>query len=370
MMVSRRLVALLPAVLSLVLLSASSAISQDAIKPEEHSFESIDGVKLSGLFYPSKEGGSAPTVLMLHAYEANPHEPVWDDTAKMLASKGYNVFQLDFRGHGKSIDVVPNKFWDTNAPWGRINIQNIQIQGGPGRAALKGKISFKEFKNTYYPMLIQDIAAARTYLDIMNDSGKVNTSTIYLLGVGDAVNLGTLFIATEYLRERSKPNVAFPPEVVSTRRQPFSSDVAGSDYGGAIWLSPDPTQKIQPRDLKAVVISPYAINMRQETQMLFLFGAKDRKSAQMSDQMFSNVLMVESKTGPAGMKLLRPPQTFIRSIKDSAAVGTKLLGNNLGTEKLIEDFLTAVDKERRAKTRKTTDWQTPLYVDLLSFGIR
>src|SRR5689334_8484436 len=73
-----------------VALSGSYASAQTQA-PEEKSFKTVDGVKLRGLFYKSPKGGSAPVVLMLHAYKANPDEAVWADTAKMLVGLGYNV---------------------------------------------------------------------------------------------------------------------------------------------------------------------------------------------------------------------------------------------------------------------------------------
>src|SRR5581483_432135 len=138
-----------------VALSAAVASAQNQAAPEEKSFKTADGVKLRGLFYKSPKGGSAPVVLMLHAYKANPDEAVWADTAKMLVGLGYNVLRFDFRGHGKSTDVDPAQFW--------VNpINKAQVAFGPRMThATNNTIKYVDFKPNYYPMLVQDLAAAR-----------------------------------------------------------------------------------------------------------------------------------------------------------------------------------------------------------------
>ena len=66
---------------------------------------------------------------------------------------------------------------------------------------------------------------------------------------------------------------------------------------------------------------------------------------------------------------LRPEQTFLKEVKGSKLSGVKLLGNNLKVEEMIQDFLTAVDKERKNKTRKVREWDKPLIIDVRSFGV-
>lgn len=335
------------------------------VTPDEKSFETADGVKLRGLFYRGPKGPSGPVVLMLHAYKANPDEAVWSDTAKLLVEKGFSVFRFDFRGHGKSTDVVPAKFWINP-----VNKQNVALTRGFTHAT-DSSIKYDDFRSNYYPMLVQDLAAARNVLDQMNDTGEVNASSIYLLGAGDAANLGLFFLATEWLRERQKPNVGVPPNFVSPRRSLFpGADPAGMDYAGAIWLGPAraPAGGITTRQLQEWVISPYALQLRNDTSMLFLYGEKDSAGAGVAKSLYNDVLMVKKTAGPGGQKLLPPEQTFLREVPKTALSGVKLLGNNVGTEKMVDDFLTAVEKERKGKTRKTREWDKPLIIDVQAFG--
>lgn len=347
---------------------ATNARAQNAA-PEAMSFTSADGVKLQGQFYKSPKGAAMPVVLMLHDYQKKPDEAAWTDTAKLLVEKGYNVFRFDFRGHGKSTDIDPTTFWDTRTVGGFINRQFVKIPPGL-TVATKNTIKFDEFRHDkYYPMLVQDIAAARNQIDQLNDTGTLNSSTIYLLGAGNAASLGMLYISSEWLRENKKPNVAVPPQIVSTRRNLFPShDPAGPDIGGAIWLSPLIHNSMTTTNLVNWVLSPHAIKMRNETPMLFIHSENDSTAKTASNTMFNKVLLVDAKIGPRGEKLLKPEQTFQREVKGKLS-GVNLLGNTTGAEKFIEDFLASVDKERKNKTRKVREWDKPLIIDVKSFGV-
>lgn len=336
---------------------------------EKVSFDAVDGVKLSGYFHKSKSGSDSPSIIMLHPFGSDSDVVTWRDTANSLAEAGYNVLRFDFRGHGKSTGVDPSNFWNPRAPWANYNIRGI---GGSNRGATKDNIDYKEFRTNYYPMLLQDIAAARSLMDLKNDNGTANTSTIYLVGAGDAINLGMAYIATEWLRERKKPNVPIPAEYVSTRRALFpGSDPAAQDIGGAVWIGPDNVKgnAISYRDIKNLIISSFALKTRDETQMLFMAGEKDRNGTMLSKMFYDQVLLVDSAYGPGRVKLTKPKQTFIREIEKSSASGIELLNGNPAADKMIKDFLKAVDEERRSKTRKTVDWDKPLYIDLASFGL-
>ena len=336
----------------------------DKARGEPVSFKSVDGVKLSGVFYKAMDGGK-PVVLMLHDYKAHPNDVVWEDTAKLCLAKGFNVLRFDFRGHGKSNEVVAGEFWVRNENRNLIN------GGTAGNVATKTAIKAADFKPNYFPMLVQDIAAARNYLDQLNDSGTVNTSTIYLLGAGDAAGLGFLFMASEWSRERIKPNVPVAPQYVSPRRLLFpSSEPAGPDIAGAIWLGPTRNGSIPLANMKEWCLSAATIELRSQTRMLFLHGEKDPKSTTFSKQLFSEVLMIDKKTTPNGTSLTKPESvSYLQSVKGSAAGGTKLLGNNLPTENLIGVFLKDIDKDRSAKTRKNRDWDKPLWINVADYGL-
>lgn len=355
------------------------------VTPIPETFQSADGVKLQGVYYdavaPKSGPAKAPVVLMLHAWNQDPNEAVWEDTAKQIAARGAHVFRFDFRGHGKSKDIVGRDFWDPRMPWFPINKAFIK---GSEKAATKVTIDVKEFNVKYYPMLVNDIAAARAHLDKKNDAGQLNSSSIYLLAAGDAVNLGMLFTAAEWKRERKRPNADLINLYVNPRRELFTGfDPAGPDIRGAIWLGPHPAPSaattIGTEDIKRWVMSDYALDLRMETQMLFLYGKQDDRAKAMTNTLYDSVLKIldprdpknkdkKLSGGPQGKALPNPDQSFKQSI-DGKLNGAKMLGNNLGTERFIELFIAKVEEDRRNKERTPNrNWDKPLYIDVAAFG--
>ena len=338
---------------------------------EEPAFKSADGVKLNGKFYPGRPG--APVVLLLNSVTDVTPPSAWlelirrltafevDPETKLQKGGGYNVLSFDYRGFGKNNEVIPAEFW--------ANSVNQQLIAGGGNRAAQGTIDRKRFAKGYVPMFAQDIAAARSAIDQMNDNGTVNASTIYVIGTGDAAGLGLFYLATEWLREGRKPNVAIPPQYVSPRRNLFpNAEPAGRDYGGAVWLSPAIHPSLKVPFLKEAVLSPAAIEMRTETPMLFLYGAKDKKSLPVAKSLAGEVLAAGSGAG-TGAKLQKAVQIFVRPVPDTDATGTNLLDASLGTFTQIEEFLAQMDKDRKSRLRKPRDWDKPLIIDIRDYGL-
>src|SRR5437660_6786405 len=184
-----------------------------AKKPEEKSgdfervrFDTVDQVELHGTFYPSSKGKRSSCVLLLHALGKDSQHEGWDKLAKELQSKGYAVLSFDFRGHGKS-DRVDAAFWTDT-----LNDMNRKLKSyTPGK--LKDRISFKDFPPGYYPRLVDDIAAAKVFLDRRNDAGDCNSASLVVIGAGDGAALGALWMNSEFSRYRITGDPLFPATV-------------------------------------------------------------------------------------------------------------------------------------------------------------
>ena len=281
----------------------------------------------------------------------------------MLSANGFNVVQFDFRFHGQRTDVQPAIFWNDH-----FNKTHVT---GANRRPPPSELTFKDIRNpnAYYPMLVNDVMAVRTYLDLQNDSGKVNTSSVYLIGTGDAVSVGFLYMTAEWFREREVPNVAVPPLFVSTSRRIFlGSQPCGRDIAGAIWISPTRHPSMSQSTIENFTTKyPSATPMREETPMLFIHGEKDAKSKEGSKFFFEKVLVAQPKSNS---RLAKLPQTFQREIKGTQLAEAELLGKNLGTEEMIIKYLEEVDKERKSKVQIAKRGYTkPLAVQLASFGV-
>lgn len=74
--------------------SATSAASAQTV-----TVDSPDGVKIVGTLFLSDKPNS-PAVLLLHQWQSDRHS--YDDFAKQLQAKGFNVLSIDGRGFGES----------------------------------------------------------------------------------------------------------------------------------------------------------------------------------------------------------------------------------------------------------------------------
>src|SRR5712692_6728225 len=182
-------------------------------------FDSVDGVELRGTFYPASKA-KAPAVLMLHRYGGN--REGWDNLATDLQKAGFAVLTFDFRGHGESTKVSPD-FWKYTANTNHIRGAN---------KADKKTIRQSDFRNDYLPMLVNDIVAAKRYLDKQNDAGLCNSSNLIVVGAEEGAALGCLWIREEWDR---LPQIkgALNRLIYDPQGKPFGEDIAA-----AIWISP------------------------------------------------------------------------------------------------------------------------------------
>ena len=70
------------------------------------TIDSPDGVKIVGSFWESAKANS-PAVLLLHQWQSDRHS--YDDFAKRLNAKGFNVLSIDGRGFGESVKTADGK---------------------------------------------------------------------------------------------------------------------------------------------------------------------------------------------------------------------------------------------------------------------
>ena len=136
-------------VMAIVVLLAPAVRAQG--KVESIKFKTVDGVTIKGNYYPG-ENTNAPTVMLLHNLNENRKKKNWLNLAVELQKKGYAVLTFDFRGHGESTAVEPEVFW--SKPYLFFN-QYVK----------KGQEIDNKFDKRYLPALVNDIAAAKSYLD-------------------------------------------------------------------------------------------------------------------------------------------------------------------------------------------------------------
>ena len=165
-------------------------------RQERVHFSTIDHMQLAGTLYHGWKGKRGMTVLMLHDIGSNRSTPGWKRLAEALQSEGHTVLTFDFRGHGGSKKVSP-KFWN-------YSVNKYLPSHEPGLTAENQPriLESDSLPAGYMPWLVEDIAAARTYLDLRQDDPEnpVNTFNLVVIGAGQASALGSLWLATEGLR--------------------------------------------------------------------------------------------------------------------------------------------------------------------------
>ncbi len=313
-----------------ILSAACSATAQNNPDTEEITFPTVDKVNLKGTFYRGKgvRSQKSPVVILLHKFGSDRTKGNWQDLALALQKKGCSVLSFDFRGHGKSTELRDKQvFWSN--PNNRLAAYRTRLNPN----ALPTRINAKEFHPTYLPMLLNDISAARRFIDLQNDAGFCNSGKIFLIGEEDAATLGMIWIAGEYIRYGIAP--AFPGA-----RPP--QHIAGTDICGAIWLTIDAVPAPNGFPLRTM---PYLTSgawgpqgklaepLREKTPMCFIYGEKDTAAGKHADYFYSRLLQAD-KVDPNDQIKYKSP------VKGTKLSGVSLLGqSSLEVDKTITDFI-------------------------------
>jgi hypothetical protein len=315
--------------------------------------QTVDGVELVGNYLRGNQGRDTPCVILVHRLGGDSTRSDWLGLARDLNQAGFAVLTFDLRGHGKSTTVDPAKFWSVAA-----NRQLIRPERGASSAAALSKkttIKFDEFQPRYLPMLVNDVLAARRFLEVKNDAGELNTSSIVVIGAQEGAALGLLFTASEFARQYRVGVVPLQSE--GTRH------IAGEDIAAGVWLSLPLTTSQGIRFNTENWIKAYPV-IRDKVPMCFVYGERDRKSKDDADA----VLRGLSVSGREKHKL----DTKIE-LKGTDLAGQALLGQSvLNVNAQIVAHVKKVMTERKAIpwTRVQTEVNVIHLVNLRPFGFQ
>jgi hypothetical protein len=238
---------------------------------------------------------------------------------------------FDFRGHGKSKDIDPKIF--------RKFPPNQGVKGGP----MKTTIEYAEFPKSYYPVLCNDIAAVKAYLDRKNDAGACNTSSTILIGAETGATLGAIWLNAQWSLYRLIPNAVagFAPQL--------NKDSEGKDVIACVWLSVTPKLGSHDVNLTKTLAVPVRGNA---TATVFIYGSEDAEGKRVATTLEKNFKDPKD-----------PKFDFIRSYApkgNTKLKGMKLLSPDLATTGDIVDYLSEVVGKRGAESVKrdfrTTDF--------------
>src|SRR6478672_2061863 len=116
------------------------------------------------------------------------------------------VLTFDLRGHGNSTEIDPTLY--LRYP------QNVAYTKGVNPN--KVKLDYKDIDKNFYSVFINDIAAAKSYLErTKNDLGLCNTQNTVVIGVEQGATLAAIWANSEWYRYKidfSPPFFQIRPE--------------------------------------------------------------------------------------------------------------------------------------------------------------
>lgn len=357
-------------------------------------FLTADGVELQGRFHRASTP-KGPIVVLLYPpggeRTMDNQSGDWKGLTRWLNEAGYHVFRFDWRGHGKSTTIKePERFWDvTKNPYTAPANNKYVKDSGKSKKPFKRDLSVKDisgFANAatasgslYFPVLAEDLAAVRLHLDKKNDDTEkgVSSSSIYVIGAGEAATLGLLWMRSEWDRPAVLPKqnqfAGFNVTDYTYVPQPLNAadyERAGEAIAGAIWLSPAlPRLNGGLRTVEGWIAT--ATRMRDSNPMMFIWGEKDAPAKGLSKVLFEKILIGDEKAAKAaGLKPL-DPKKFGYQVDKVELKGGFLLGDDAQykTESKIVERLDEWDKERGKRPRRNTQFDTRYYISLGHYGV-
>lgn len=328
---------IISAAAGLLFLSTGSAQAQSP-GIEKVSFSTVDKVRLKGTIYRGKNivPRRSPCVMFVHGWGKDRTKGGWDELAKGLQEKGYTVLSFDLRGHGESWDLEDKRvFWDTSS----FPSNSMAMRGRPSSNNLPPRIDYKDFHPQYFFWMINDIAAARRFLDAENDAGLCNSGKIFLVAETEGAALSMLWLGSEYLRDAIAATI---PGVPPPRHK------GGEDVCGCVWLS------IDHNPLGLYGQMPYANNrlwastqsqagdiiepIREKMAMTFFLGKKDESSYRSTVYWYQQKFYGHTVTD-------KKDKRMYPVLLDTNLKGADLLGKeSLKTDATIIEFIDEINK--------------------------
>ena len=322
--------------------SSGLLLSQDAetAMVDKVRFVTVDGVTLHGKFYRGPKG--APIVLMLHNVggDDDSGKKNWIELATEL-QKSFAVFAFDFRGHGQSKTFDPNLF--------------LKFQ--PNQASLKGlkkdstEIDAKAFIKSHYSLFINDIAAAKSYLEGKNDKMLCNTQRFIVIGAEQGATLGAIWANSEFYRYKMEIGTQGIYNVVKSENLP-----EGKYFSAFVWLSIADKLGDRGVNLLGQVLKPAKEN---HVPSVFIYSDKDLKGEKLAKSLEKSIKGTGGKKEDPKLKLTG---TVPVAVGDPPLMGHDLLLKKLGTQAQVHKWLKSALAEGAEREWTTRDFQKTLSI--------
>lgn len=315
--------------------SAKQAYGQ--AKEEDVAIPTADGLRLIGVWYPGGQGKQSDCVVFVHADKMNTQKGPWAAAAKALQAKGFSVLTFDMRGHGKSTTgkTISDAKLFANRDYFPLN----RLSGTPTNYEQIKGIDHKSFRPGYYPFLIQDLTAARRFLDTRNDAGECNSGRIHFIVDRDSASLALLFVCYEWLRNGINPTA---PGL------PAPNHNAGTDIVSMVFLSPriSPSQGVRSGGYKAAQDRDIYSGLQEKVAMAFVVNTDIEARNDFITSLYQ--IWKIKPTAKEDKELGK----YLIEVKGAKNLGIDLLDEKLNTMDQILSFITATKK----KNVNGNDW--------------
>jgi hypothetical protein len=330
--------------------------AKDDIGDKRVGVGTSDGLSLNGYFFQgvTVEKQRPDAVIMVPAPGSKINE-AWISLAQVLSKKNFSVLLMDWRGCGLNgpdgIGAGARIIDDTNKFWKERYNGELLMKAQKSTIESKG-LAYDKIKNAQDTrirysdfMLMNDLLAARFFLDKQNDAGKCNTSRTWIISEKEGAHVAMAFIAAEFQR-----NTKYDPKInIFDTSLQFKS--AGKDYAGIVALSYSGGNQSASRVFLNAMPTSGANeyvkdgrnHMTDRLAMVLLFNKKETSS---------NSKSLTASVGVTGTEdEMKRRFKYLKEFESKAAAtltGISLIDpmDSLGVKKYIEDALVGISKSQ------------------------
>jgi len=212
--------------------------AKEEIRDKSVGFATSDGLSLNGYWFQGNNiDKQRPDAVMMFPAPGNKVNDAWLGLAKALSEKNFSVLVFDWRGCGmNAADTAGARIFENKTEFW-TELYNRQLLTPVKKTVEDKGLDYKIISGRgdtlyrYRDFMLNDLMAARYYLDRQNDNQKCNTNRVWMVTEKDGGQLGLSFIVSEFSR-----NTIYNPKKASrTEETQFKS--AGKDYVGLTTLS-------------------------------------------------------------------------------------------------------------------------------------
>jgi hypothetical protein len=211
----------------------------DDLRNKSVGFATSDGLSLNGYWFKGiGVDKQRPDAVMMFPAPGNKVNDAWIGLASELSKKNFSVLLFDWRGAGMNPPetagsrIFENKvaFW--NEVYNKQLLMKSRVQVEDKGLDYRTLVMKSEGTYRYRDFMLNDLLAARFYLDRKNDDKDCNTNRVWIVTEKDGGQLAMALIAFEFLRN----SINDPKNDVTAFGKQWKP--AGKDYVGLTVLSP------------------------------------------------------------------------------------------------------------------------------------